>query len=496
MDKVMFVKGFSSSLVCALGCLLLIQETSANKQRWGKIQRPFTFRDPISEYTQYWRIGGSCEVKGDHLAFTPTAQKRSGYVWNNQPVGMTSWEVTVEFSVSGTAPVNTGEGLAFWHVSDPGVQGEVYGHSDTFHGLGIFFDSFDSDGDGFGEPYVLAMYNDGTKPIDAEGAGVQLGVCFSDYRNLPYPARARIAYTPDNGGHLTVGLDISNSGKFKSCISVKEVHLRPQAEYFGLTVSDYGNNFDVFTFLGVDTSERYEPGMGSNSHHTEDAVVPDDSDFMNTGASSANQPPLTAAEEHEHNEIINKYLAELDEKLFVIEDEFGKQFASVFHSHNNNFQHYLSNVLQLDLNDKHAGTLSKINQLSQTVDTIRNVLGELRLQLDSSSNPDSNSNGANVNANTNALKESITQVTTACVDDANRGQKLVAQLKESVANLKTKQEEALTSVHQNLQQTQLKASAACGGGEGVAVMVGGLVAGALVGFGMAVFVKKQALQRF
>ena len=137
---------------------------------------------------------------------------------------MASWEVILDFTMNGPAPVNTGEGLAFWHVSDPDNKGSVYGHTDKFNGVGVFFDSFDSDGDvsqfdkhfeildrncafwnsdtirfmpqGVGESYVLAMYNDGTKTIDEDGAGIQLGVCFADYRNLAHVARARIAFSP------------------------------------------------------------------------------------------------------------------------------------------------------------------------------------------------------------------------------------------------------------------------------------------------------------
>lgn len=71
----------------------------------------------------------------------------TGFVYVHlQPVTMNSWEVILEFGVHGAAPLSTGEGLAFWHVSDPDASGTVYGHSDKFGGLGIFFDSYDADG--------------------------------------------------------------------------------------------------------------------------------------------------------------------------------------------------------------------------------------------------------------------------------------------------------------------------------------------------------------
>ena len=39
---------------------------------------------------------------------------------------------------------------------------QVFGSSDMWNGLGIFFDSFDNDNK-HNNPYIMAMVNDGTK---------------------------------------------------------------------------------------------------------------------------------------------------------------------------------------------------------------------------------------------------------------------------------------------------------------------------------------------
>ncbi len=41
---------------------------------------------------------------------------------------------------------------------------QVFGSSDRWNGLGIFFDSFDNDNK-HNNPYIMAMVNDGTKVI-------------------------------------------------------------------------------------------------------------------------------------------------------------------------------------------------------------------------------------------------------------------------------------------------------------------------------------------
>ena len=55
---------------------------------------------------------------------------------------------------------------AFWYVENKGAyDGPVFGSSDKWVGLGVFFDSFDNDNKHH-NPYIMAMANDGTKEFD------------------------------------------------------------------------------------------------------------------------------------------------------------------------------------------------------------------------------------------------------------------------------------------------------------------------------------------
>lgn len=57
-----------------------------------------------------------------------------------------------------------------------GQEGPVFGSSDMWDGLGVFFDSFDNDGQQ-NNPYILVMTNNRTVSYDhaTDGAEQQLG---------------------------------------------------------------------------------------------------------------------------------------------------------------------------------------------------------------------------------------------------------------------------------------------------------------------------------
>lgn len=55
---------------------------------------------------------------------------------------------------------------AIWYTSEQGdYNGEVFGASDKWNGMGVFFDSFDNDNK-HNNPYIMAVLNDGTNQFD------------------------------------------------------------------------------------------------------------------------------------------------------------------------------------------------------------------------------------------------------------------------------------------------------------------------------------------
>ncbi|MGH0165609.1 UNVERIFIED_CONTAM: hypothetical protein FKN15_049273 [Acipenser sinensis] len=84
---------------------------------------------------------------------------------------------------------------AIWFTSDQGLEGPVFGAADSWNGLGIFFDSFDNDAKK-NNPAVLIVGNNGKLVYDHQndGSTQALGSCLRDFRNKPYPVRAKITY--------------------------------------------------------------------------------------------------------------------------------------------------------------------------------------------------------------------------------------------------------------------------------------------------------------
>lgn len=61
--------------------------------------------------------------------------------------------------------------MAFWVTKQRGSQGPVFGSTDKFEGLGIFFDTYKNNRPGTVFPYIMAMVGDGQTPYDKETDG-------------------------------------------------------------------------------------------------------------------------------------------------------------------------------------------------------------------------------------------------------------------------------------------------------------------------------------
>jgi mannose-binding lectin 2 len=57
---------------------------------------------------------------------------------------MKDWEIQFHFHIHGSDDNDFGDGFAFWYTKDKHELGPVLGSKDFFHGLGIFFDTFNN----------------------------------------------------------------------------------------------------------------------------------------------------------------------------------------------------------------------------------------------------------------------------------------------------------------------------------------------------------------
>jgi lectin, mannose-binding 1 len=151
--------------------------------------------------------------------------------------------------------------LAFWYTAEKGdYNGEVFGSSDKWNGLGLFFDSFDNDNK-HNNPYISAVINDGTRRFDHQNDGANQAVagCLRDFRNKPFPTRARIEYYNNVLTVLFHSGMTNNEQDYEMCLRAENVVL-PKFGYFGVSAATGGlaDDHDVFHLL---TTSLYPPGQ-------------------------------------------------------------------------------------------------------------------------------------------------------------------------------------------------------------------------------------------
>lgn len=199
-------------------------------------------------------------ASSESVRIAPSLRSQKGAVWTKEKTQFDWWEIDVAFRVSGRGRIGA-DGLAIWFTTEKGdYNGEVFGSSDRWNGLGIFFDSFDNDNK-HNNPYIMAVINDGTRNFDHQndGGSQALAGCLRDFRNKPFPTRARIEYYQNVLTVLFHSGMTNNEQDYEMCLRAENVVL-PKAGYFGISAATGGlaDDHDVFHFL---TTSLHPPGQ-------------------------------------------------------------------------------------------------------------------------------------------------------------------------------------------------------------------------------------------
>lgn len=212
----------------------------------------------------FWEYGGNAIASGESVRLAPSLRSQKGAIWSKQGINFDWWEVDIMFKVTGRGRIGA-DGLAFWYTSQRGdYTGEVFGSSDRWNGLAVIFDSFDNDNK-HNNPYIMAVLNDGTKVFDHKSDGSQqlLSGCLRDFRNKPFPTRARIEYYLNT---LTVYFHngmTNNEADYELCFRAENVVL-PRGGLLGLSAATGGlaDDHDVIHLLttSLHTQQQQQPG--------------------------------------------------------------------------------------------------------------------------------------------------------------------------------------------------------------------------------------------
>ena len=87
-------------------------------------------------------------------------------------------QIEIEFKIAGKGSLH-GDGFAMWVTKQRATSGPVFGSTDRFEGLGIFFDTYKNNRPGVVFPYVMAMLGDGQTSYDksTDGKEQELAGC-------------------------------------------------------------------------------------------------------------------------------------------------------------------------------------------------------------------------------------------------------------------------------------------------------------------------------
>ncbi|KAB0366732.1 hypothetical protein FD754_010888 [Muntiacus muntjak] len=211
-----------------------------------------------SKHTAEVRLGIDAIPSSDQIRIAPSLKSQRGSVWTKTKAAFENWELEVTFRVTGRGRIGA-DGLAVWYTENQGLEGPVFGSADMWNGVGIFFDSFDNDGKK-NNPAIVIIGNNGQIHYDHQndGANQALSSCQRDFRNKPYPVRAKITYYQKT---LTVMINngfTPDKNDYEFCAKVENMII-PAQGHFGISAATGGlaDDHDVLSFL---TFQLTEPG--------------------------------------------------------------------------------------------------------------------------------------------------------------------------------------------------------------------------------------------
>ncbi|XP_011301413.1 protein ERGIC-53 [Fopius arisanus] len=228
-----------------------------------KFEYKYSFKPPYLAQKDgsvpFWEYGGNAIASSENVRVAPSLRSQKGAIWTKEMTNFDWWEVDLVFRVTGRGRIGA-DGLAFWYTANKGqYNGTVFGSSDMWNGLGLFFDSFDNDNK-HNNPYIMAVLNNGDQIFDHanDGTTQSLTGCLRDFRNKPFPTRARIEYYKNKLTVLFHNGMTNNDNNYEMCFRADNVHL-PQRGYFGVSAATGGlaDDHDVLHFL---TTSLHPPG--------------------------------------------------------------------------------------------------------------------------------------------------------------------------------------------------------------------------------------------
>ncbi|KAJ4304443.1 hypothetical protein N0V88_002056 [Collariella sp. IMI 366227] len=245
-------------LTSALSALWLA--TSA----WGAMKEEEDSVKSIGPYldsdmqSRWFDFGGDTIIRTDqYIRLTSDHPSQMGWLFSRVPLTATNWEIEVEFKIHGKNQLY-GDGFAMWLTKERGKLGPVFGSTDKFEGLGIFFDTYKNNRPGVVFPYVMAMVGDGKTSYNKDSDGKEnefAGCSARGLRHANVPTKARLTYFQDK--MLKLELQYKSEGEWTLCFETNEPPAIPQVAYLGFS-AETGELSDNHDIISVNAKNLYQ----------------------------------------------------------------------------------------------------------------------------------------------------------------------------------------------------------------------------------------------
>lgn len=251
----MWLSTFLSALwpaACALGAVQDASSTDAGgiksiPLRTHTLVQPYLDSDMQSRWFDF---GGNTIIRADkYIRLTSDRPSQEGWIFSRVPLTATNWEIEIEFAIHGNGNLH-GDGFAMWLTKQRATPGSVFGSTDNFEGLGIFFDTYKNNRPGIIFPYVMAMVGDGKTLYDKNNDGKAnefAGCSARGIRGSNVATKARMTYFQDKS--LKLELQYKAEDEWVVCFETNEPPTIPSVAYLGFSAEtgELSDNHDIIS---------------------------------------------------------------------------------------------------------------------------------------------------------------------------------------------------------------------------------------------------------
>lgn len=220
--------------------------------------------------SRWFDFGGDTIIRTDqYIRLTSDRPSQEGWIFSRVPLTATNWEIEVEFKIHGKGNLH-GDGMAMWLTKQRASPGIVFGHTDKFEGLGIFFDTYKNNRPGTVFPYVMAMVGDGKTEYDKDNDGKAteyMGCSARGIRGASVPTKARLTYFQDKS--LKLELQYKSEDEWKLCFETFEPPAIPSVAYLGFS-GETGELHDNHDVISIQAKNLYSTKSQDNKKGSKD----------------------------------------------------------------------------------------------------------------------------------------------------------------------------------------------------------------------------------